>query len=77
MKSKNAGLRGIACLAYQENGMDAAKIKISLRSIETEDTTVISNAYGGGGHLNASAFVMDKSDFESTWKLDWQIDIQN
>ncbi len=42
--------------------------KVSLRSIGDCDTTVVSKAYGGGGHKNASSFVVSKSVFLS-WKV--------
>lgn len=41
------------------------KIKVSLRSIGDEDTTAVSQAYGGGGHKNASSFVTDVQEFEN------------
>ncbi len=41
-------------------------IKVSLRSKGDEDTTVISQAYGGGGHLNASGCTMPLVEFD-TW----------
>ena len=44
---------------------DASQIKVSLRSLGAEDTTVISQAYGGGGHRNASSCVMPLSEFQS------------
>ena len=44
-------------------------IKISLRSIgEDEDTTPVSQAHGGGGHRNASSFLMPAKEFAS-WKV--------
>ena len=46
---------------------DPTKLKVSLRSIGEEDTTVISEAYGGGGHRNASSFVLDAAEFEA-WR---------
>lgn len=49
---------------------DASKIKCSLRSVSSDqarsdssDTTRISEAYGGGGHHNASAFILDLATF--------------
>ena len=44
-----------------------SKIKVSLRSLGDEDTTVITQAHGGGGHKNASSCVMLIADFEN-WK---------
>jgi len=67
--SQEAGLRGIAAVVYHEELMkDDSKVKISLRSVEEEDTTVIAKTYGGGGHMNASGFVIDKEQF-LTWKI--------
>ena len=40
-------------------------IKCSLRSLGSEDTTRISKAFQGGGHLNASSFLVETSVFES------------
>jgi len=40
---------------------------VSLRSLGTEDSAVISKAFGGGGHLNASSFIIDKAVFD-TWR---------
>jgi nanoRNase/pAp phosphatase (c-di-AMP/oligoRNAs hydrolase) len=41
------------------------RIKVSLRSKGEEDTTVISQAYGGGGHRNASGFTLPVTEFDS------------
>eukprot|EP00742_Colponemidia_sp_Colp-10_P009832 GILJ01010757.1.p1 GENE.GILJ01010757.1~~GILJ01010757.1.p1 ORF type:complete len:331 (-),score=56.65 GILJ01010757.1:252-1244(-) len=66
MKSEAAGYRGIGCVVYQESMMAAEnRLKVSLRSLPEEDTTVISEHYGGGGHKNASSFNMDKDTFEA------------
>ena len=44
-------------------------VKISLRSIgEDEDTTPVSQAHGGGGHRNASSFLMPAREF-ATWRV--------
>ena len=40
-------------------------VKCSLRSLGFEDTTRISKAFQGGGHLNASSFLVETSVFES------------
>lgn len=42
----------------------STKIKVSLRSIGNEDTTLVSQSFGGGGHKNASSFVTDTAVFE-------------
>ena len=44
---------------------DPSKIKCSLRSIGQADTSAIATKFGGGGHRNASSFVVDVSIFES------------
>lgn len=70
MKSKAAGLRGIGLLAYQEAGMpDLTVYKVSLRSLPEEDTTVISSAFGGGGHKNASSFLLPIATFNEKWMI--------
>ncbi|KAK9811824.1 hypothetical protein WJX72_010879 [[Myrmecia] bisecta] len=67
-KSAQAGLRAMGVVAYMEAAMnDGAKVKVSLRSIGDEDTTVITQAYRGGGHRNASSCIVDLTEFES-WK---------
>lgn len=65
-ESRARGLRAMAAVAYVEAAMgDATKIKVSMRSIgEEEDTTPISEAYGGGGHRNASSFICDVTEWE-------------
>uniref|UniRef100_A0A0D9VJL0 DHHA1 domain-containing protein n=1 Tax=Leersia perrieri TaxID=77586 RepID=A0A0D9VJL0_9ORYZ len=42
-------------------------LKISLRSLNEEDTTSISKEYGGGGHRNASSFLLSVTEFDR-WK---------
>lgn len=60
--------RAIGCVAYVEEGMSAPNTyKVSLRSLGDEDTTEIARAFGGGGHRNASSFLLSISDFNS-WK---------
>lgn len=44
---------------------DASQIKVSLRSLGDEDTTVVSQAYGGGGHRNASSCLMPAAEWEA------------
>jgi len=67
-KSSEIGLRAMAAVVYIEPEMhDETKYKVSLRSLGEEDTTVISGHFGGGGHRNASAFLLDVGIFES-WK---------
>lgn len=68
-KSRDQGLRPIGAVVYVEEALnDASMLKISLRSIgDADDTTQISQAYGGGGHRNASSFLLPRHIFE-TWK---------
>ena len=47
---------------------DPSKIKCSLRSLGIEDTTAVSKVFGGGGHRNASSFIVDLAEFESWTK---------
>ncbi|XP_074263207.1 uncharacterized protein LOC141586011 [Silene latifolia] len=68
-KSRDQNLRGIGAVVYRvpELGNDQM-LKISLRSVDTEDTTLVSQKYGGGGHRNASSFMLSTAEFEA-WKL--------
>nr|KAJ0222899.1 hypothetical protein LSAT_V11C200052580 [Lactuca sativa] len=68
-KSRNQNLRGIGAVVYRVPDLkDDEILKISLRSIEDEDTTVISQKHGGGGHRNASSFMLKCGEFEQ-WKV--------
>jgi len=62
-KSKQDGHRAVGAIAYEDKGA----WKVSLRSIGNEDTTVISKHFGGGGHLNASSFLLQRSQWNQ-WK---------
>lgn len=68
-KSQDQNLRGIGAIVYRvpELGNDQM-LKISLRSVKSEDTTPISEKYGGGGHRNASSFLLRLAEFEA-WKI--------
>ncbi|KNA25806.1 hypothetical protein SOVF_003090 [Spinacia oleracea] len=68
-KSQERNLRGVGAIVYRvpELGNDQM-LKISLRSVKSEDTTPISEKYGGGGHRNASSFLLKLADFEA-WKI--------
>ncbi|KAJ7975333.1 DHHA1 domain protein [Quillaja saponaria] len=68
-KSQNLELRGIGAVVYRvpELGNDQL-LKISLRSVKDEDTTAISQGFGGGGHQNASSFMLNSAEFER-WKV--------
>ena len=72
-------MRSVGVVAYREPGMMKSEsspsdegenlIKVSLRSIgNDEDTTPVSQAHGGGGHRNASSFLMPAREFAS-WKV--------
>ncbi|KAL9155464.1 hypothetical protein ABFS82_09G005100 [Erythranthe guttata] len=68
-KSMKTNSRGIGAIVYKvpelENDL---MLKISLRSIKEEDTTPISQKYGGGGHRCASSFLLNYAEFQ-TWKV--------
>ncbi|CAL0332612.1 unnamed protein product [Lupinus luteus] len=68
-KSQKLNLRGIGAIVYKvpELGNDRM-LKISLRSVDKEDTTPISQEFGGGGHRNASSFLLSSEEFEQ-WKV--------
>ncbi|KAK3158757.1 hypothetical protein QOZ80_2AG0141170 [Eleusine coracana subsp. coracana] len=68
-KSQTLNLRGIGAVVYKVPELnDDQMLKISLRSLEQEDTTSISQEYGGGGHRNASSFMLSVTEFER-WKV--------
>ncbi|KAI7731485.1 hypothetical protein M8C21_016933 [Ambrosia artemisiifolia] len=68
-KSRNHNLRGIGAVVYRVPELnDDQMLKISLRSIDNEDTTSISQKHGGGGHRNASSFMLSCQEFEQ-WKV--------
>ncbi|CAG9461374.1 unnamed protein product [Pedinophyceae sp. YPF-701] len=68
--SRARGLRHMGVVAYVEpDAGEPDSIKVSMRSVgPTEDTTVVTKAYGGGGHLNASSCVMSIEEFEA-WRV--------
>lgn len=68
-KSRNQNLRGIGAIVYKVPELNNDQmLKISLRSVDLEDTTSISQEYGGGGHRNASSFLLSSDEFEK-WKV--------
>ncbi|KAK4743927.1 hypothetical protein SAY87_010239 [Trapa incisa] len=68
-KSQKMNLRGIGAVVYYvPEFQDDELLKISLRSMGSEDTTMISQRFGGGGHRNASSFMMSSKEFEQ-WKV--------
>lgn len=69
IKSHRLNLRGIGAVVYKVPELNNDQmLKISLRSLEQEDTTSISKEYGGGGHRNASSFMLSVTEFER-WKV--------
>ncbi|KAG5229682.1 phosphoesterase [Salix suchowensis] len=68
-KSRNLKLRGIGAIVYRVPELENDEmLKISLRSVDIEDTTPISEGFGGGGHRNASSFMICSAEFER-WKV--------
>ncbi|XP_058755115.1 uncharacterized protein LOC131628277 [Vicia villosa] len=68
-KSQKLKLRGIGAVVYNVPELENnQKLKISLRSLDNEDTTPISQDFGGGGHRNASSFMLKSEEFEQ-WKV--------
>jgi nanoRNase/pAp phosphatase (c-di-AMP/oligoRNAs hydrolase) len=68
-KSSKLKLRGIGAVVYHVPELENDEmLKISLRSIEDEDTTPISQKFGGGGHRSASSFLLSSSEFNQ-WKI--------
>lgn len=68
-KSRNLNLRSIGAVVYKVPELkNDQQLKISLRSIELEDTAAISKEYGGGGHRNASSFILSADKFLK-WKV--------
>lgn len=75
-KSQNHNLRGIGAVVYRVPELkDDQILKISLRSIDGEDTTSISQKHGGGGHRSASSFMLNCQEFEQ-WKVGCTIGAQ-
>ncbi|KAK7364172.1 hypothetical protein VNO80_12623 [Phaseolus coccineus] len=67
-KSKEMKLRGIGAVVYKVPELENDQLlKISLRSVENEDTTPITQEFGGGGHRNAGSFMLTADKFEQ-WK---------
>lgn len=68
-KSCEMKLRGIGAVVYTVPELENDQLlKISLRSVDQEDTTTISQKFGGGGHRNASSFLLSFAEFEQ-WKV--------
>lgn len=68
-KSHSLELRGIGAVVYRVLELENDQmLKISLRSVESEDTTRISENFGGGGHRNASSFMLSSEEF-NRWKV--------
>ncbi|KAL2611967.1 hypothetical protein R1flu_023659 [Riccia fluitans] len=69
-RSLKKGLLPMGAVVYIQPGYEGSEtqFKVSLRSIgESADTTRISTAYRGGGHRNASSFLIPREELES-WK---------
>ncbi|KAK7364174.1 hypothetical protein VNO80_12625 [Phaseolus coccineus] len=68
-QSKEMKLRGIGAVVYKVPELENDQLlKISLRSVENEDTTPITQEFGGGGHRNAGSFKLTADKFEQ-WKV--------
>ncbi|KAF3438340.1 hypothetical protein FNV43_RR21102 [Rhamnella rubrinervis] len=68
-KSRNLKLRAIGAVVYRVPELENDQLlKISLRSVDSEDTTPISEEFGGGGHRNASSFMLSSMEFNQ-WKV--------
>lgn len=69
--SRDRGLRAVGVVAYEEPAVEGPRglIKVSVRSKGEEDTTVISQHYGGGGHKNASSCMVPLTEWEA-WARD-------
>ena len=76
--SQEQGLKwGWGAVIYREKEMEnndnrSTDVKVSLRSVAgsgMDDTTVVSQVFGGGGHRNASAFLIDEGEFKRNWKV--------
>ncbi|KAJ8771984.1 hypothetical protein K2173_027161 [Erythroxylum novogranatense] len=68
-KSCNLNLRGIGAVVYSVPELENDQLlKISLRSLDDEDTIPISQEFGGGGHQNASSFIISIEEFHR-WKV--------
>ncbi|KAL6183346.1 hypothetical protein ACLB2K_044757 [Fragaria x ananassa] len=69
MNPKTANYKGIGAVVYKVPELENDELlKISLRSVDSEDTTRISQEFGGGGHRNASSFMLGSAEFEQ-WKV--------
>ncbi|XP_047167964.1 uncharacterized protein LOC124836800 isoform X4 [Vigna umbellata] len=69
IKSKEMKLRGIGAVVYKVPELENDQLlKISLRSEKNEDTTPITQEFGGGGHRNAGSFMLTADKFEQ-WKF--------
>ncbi|KAM1098717.1 hypothetical protein COP2_016354 [Malus domestica] len=67
---KDLNLQGIGAVVYRVPELENDQmLKISLRSVDTEDTTLISQGeLVVGGHRNASSFMVGSAEFKQ-WKL--------
>ncbi|GJS97570.1 NB-ARC domains-containing protein [Tanacetum coccineum] len=62
--SLTSKVQGIGAVVYRVPELkDDQILKISLGSLDSEDTTTISQKYGGGGHRNPSSFMLSCVEF--------------
>jgi oligoribonuclease NrnB/cAMP/cGMP phosphodiesterase (DHH superfamily) len=64
--SQEAGFLPMGAVCYPEQHNEG-QMKVSLRSLGACDTTIYSTQFGGGGHLNASSFIVGSDTLES-WR---------
>ncbi|KAG8661205.1 hypothetical protein MANES_02G220100v8 [Manihot esculenta] len=68
-KSSDQNLRAIGAVVYRVPELENDQLlKVSLRSLPSEDTIPISQEFGGGGHRSASSFIISFAEFEN-WKV--------
>ena len=68
--SAASGLASMGVVAYCEPGMlEEGRIKLSLRADGGLDSTVVSEALGGGGHRGASSCIVTEAEF-GAWAVE-------
>lgn len=65
-KGGEMGMMRMGAVVYKV--VDDGRVKVSLRGDGEVDTAVISERFGGGGHRNASSFMVSADEFER-WKI--------
>ena len=71
IKSKAAGLDSAAAVIYEEPGMgeqSKSHYKVSFRSIDTVDVSVVAQAFGGGGHAKAASCCVERAVVDG-WRV--------